>query len=176
MKIRQFPLPPTSLIELGEMRKRMAKLLDGGAGWDDILSEIAPYDAPDNVPAPWDPATLEDDMLEDWWRWADVVVAWINAQACWSAATFIPDCWPQHPHIVHEIGTLAWARYTVRTDDTAVRLSEWQKYDLPMFFDRLHRHLAHTSCLSSGHTKYPLALKMAAFSPNLPLTTSSWSA
>jgi len=41
-----------------------------------------------------------DDITED-------VVTWLNREYVWDVGAVIPGCWPQHPHLVHEIAVLA---------------------------------------------------------------------
>ncbi len=37
------------------------------------------------------------------WRWLEDVVSWFNHEYAWDTSQVIPDCWPEHPHLVHEI-------------------------------------------------------------------------
>jgi hypothetical protein len=41
------------------------------------------------------------------WLRLEAVVAWPVTDYVWEAADTIPACWPQHPHLVHEIAVLA---------------------------------------------------------------------
>jgi hypothetical protein len=56
------------------------------------------------LPRPWEPATCRTPQLrQQLWLWLDAVVDWLVTEDVWEAADTIPACWPQHPHLVHEI-------------------------------------------------------------------------
>jgi hypothetical protein len=56
------------------------------------------------LPRPWEPATCRTPQLrQQLWSWLDAVVAWLITEYVWEVADAIPACWPQHPHLVHEI-------------------------------------------------------------------------
>ncbi len=62
----------------------------------------------DDLPRPWDPATGHDPQLRRAiWQWLDRVVDWINTEYAWSVGGLIPECWYLHPHLVHDLGTVA---------------------------------------------------------------------
>lgn len=170
--LQAFPRPPDSLCALGALRKDLETALSQGADWDAIAQLIAPYKDPHDVPQPWDGTTLDQATATDWWQWLDLVVTWINHQHCWHTQTYIPSCWPEHPHIVHDLAVVAWVRYETTMESSPQRLSEWHKYDLPMFFQRLNHHLQATSCLTTTHTPNPLRHKMENYSPSLPLSAA----
>ena len=57
---------------------------------------------------PWDPPTCMDPELRaDLWDWLDRVVTWLNHEYVWDTNGFIPSCWPEHPHLVHDLAVLA---------------------------------------------------------------------
>jgi hypothetical protein len=56
------------------------------------------------LPRPWEPATCRTQQLRSW---LDAVVTWLITEYVWEVADTIPACWPQHPHLVHEIAVLA---------------------------------------------------------------------
>jgi hypothetical protein len=51
----------------------------------------------------------------------------------------IPPCWPQHPHLVHEIAVLADQRRRAGIDTSSNSLEEWHRYAVPAFLDRLRQ-------------------------------------
>ena len=91
------------------------------------------------LPRPWDVTTCRDPGLRrEVWEWLDAVVGWINTQHAWLADSLIPGCWPQHPHLVHEIGSLADQRRRAGLAVTSELLEEWHRYAVPQFLDRIH--------------------------------------
>jgi hypothetical protein len=57
---------------------------------------------------PWEPASCRTPQLrQQLWCWLDAVVDWLITEYVWEATDTIPACWPQHPHLVHEIAVLA---------------------------------------------------------------------
>ena len=49
----------------------------------------------------------------------------------------IPACWPQHPHLVHEIAVLADQRRRAGHALTSDALEEWHRHNLPAFTERM---------------------------------------
>lgn len=100
--------------------------------------------SPTNLPHPWDPATCTDRHLRrELWLWLDAVAAWVNHEYCWepSGTPFIPPCWPQHPHIVHELAVLADQRRRCNLAANSDMLENWHRYVLPGFLDRMKERL-----------------------------------
>ncbi|MEA5116461.1 MAG: hypothetical protein VB036_02455 [Propionicimonas sp.] len=91
------------------------------------------------LPRPWDPPTCREPHLRDeLWRWLDDVVTWFNAEYVWDpAAGMVPPCWPHHPHLVHEIASLADQRRRAGLDTSSNMLEEWHRYTVPSFLERL---------------------------------------
>jgi len=90
------------------------------------------------LPRPWDPASCSDGQLRaELWEWLDAVVAWHNHEHVWDAHSAIPTCWPQHPHLVHEIAVLADQRLHAGRALTSDLLEDWHRYALPAFTERL---------------------------------------
>jgi hypothetical protein len=89
------------------------------------------------LPCPWDPAACPPELRELLYVWFDAVVAWINEEHTWRLDRVIPICWTQHPHIVHELATVACLRWEADYAVTAATLDEGYRYNLPMFLDRL---------------------------------------
>ncbi|MCG2805129.1 MAG: hypothetical protein L6256_06745, partial [Propionicimonas sp.] len=100
----------------------------------DRLGDVA------GLPRPWDIASCPDpDLRRDVWQWYEAVVTWFNHEYVWDpAAGMIPPCWPQHPHLVHDIGVLADQRRMIAQAHNSNSLEEWHRYSVPAFFDRLH--------------------------------------
>lgn len=89
------------------------------------------------LPRPWDPATIHDpDLRNDTWGWLEAFVIWFNTQYTWFSRDQIPPCWAQHPHLVHEIGTLADQRRIAGEAPISTPLDEWHRYTAPAFLER----------------------------------------
>ena len=73
--------------------------------------------------------------------WLEAVVAWLITEYVWDAADTIPACWPQHPHLVHEIAVLADQRRRAGLAPTSDALEEWHRYRLPSFAERMKTRL-----------------------------------
>jgi hypothetical protein len=99
------------------------------------------------LPCPWDPAACPPELRELLYVWFDAVVAWINEEHSWRLDRVIPICWTQHPHIVHELATVACLRWEADYAVTAATLDEGYRYNLPMFLDRLAIRVGPTGCL-----------------------------
>jgi hypothetical protein len=54
----------------------------------------------------------------------EAVVTWLNQEYIWDVADVIPPCWPQHPHLVHEIAVLADQRRRTSLAPTSDPLEE----------------------------------------------------
>jgi len=79
------------------------------------------------------------------------VVVWHNHEYVWDPRTAIPSCWPQHPHLVHEIAVLADQRRRAGHALSSDLLEDWHRYSLPAFADRLQARLRE-HCLDSHGT------------------------
>jgi hypothetical protein len=111
---------------------------------------------PADLPHPWDPATCQERRLRwELWLWLDAVAAWVNADYVWEAAgaPVIPDCWPQHPHIVHELAVLADQRRRCQIAPNSDHLENWHRLVLPGFLDRMKQRLK-SSC-DDTHQPWP---------------------
>lgn len=111
--------------------------------------------SPRVLPRPWDPPTCADPQLRaEIWAWLEKVVTWLNREYAWDAGGTIPACWPQHPHLVHEIAGLADQRRRAGHALTGEALEEWHRYALPAFTDRmLNRMRSH--CQDKDHQPWP---------------------
>lgn len=106
------------------------------------------------LPRPWDPPTCtHPDLRLEIWLWLDAVVSWINHEYTWDPAPFIPNCWAEHPHLVHDLAVLADQRRRAGMANTSDALEDWHRYALPAFHDRLKERLRN-HC-DSGHQPWP---------------------
>jgi hypothetical protein len=95
-----------------------------------------------SVPRPWYPATCRTPQLrKEVWSWLEAVVTWLNHEYVWDVGDVIPPCWPQHPHLVHEIAVLADQRRRAGQALTSEPLEEWHRYSLPSFTERMRTRL-----------------------------------
>ena len=94
------------------------------------------------LPKPWDPPTCHNPQLRaELWTWLDQVVVWINHEYLWDPDGTIPPCWPQHPHLIHELAVLADQRRRAGIALDSNALEEWHRYTLPGFLERLRGRL-----------------------------------
>jgi hypothetical protein len=95
-----------------------------------------------NVPRPWDLGSCETPQLrKEVWSWLEAVVTWLNHEYVWDVTDVIPPCWPQHPHLVHEIAVLADQRRRAGQALTSEALEDWHRYSLPSFTERMKMRL-----------------------------------
>ena len=111
------------------------------------------------LPRPWDPPTCPPALQEQMWRWLDEVVAWINEEHTWRVEWLIPMCWREHPHIVHEVATVACLRFNASYTVTPDALEDWHKHTLPMFLDRIAQRIGATGCPPGKHQPSPGAAR-----------------
>jgi hypothetical protein len=83
-------------------------------------------------------------------------VAWYNLTYVGlpgSRSRSIPDCWPHHPGLASEIGTLAYAWHDAFTGDSAAptKAQLWHHHDRPGFADRLTHEWTHPHCHDKAH-------------------------
>ena len=107
------------------------------------------------MPRPWDPATCTGQMRSELWAWLDLVAMWVNEQHLWNVTRpGIPECWPAHPHVVHDLAVLACSRYNTRYAVTPAALEDWHRYGLPNFLERLRDRLG-DACQPGRHQPRP---------------------
>lgn len=124
--------------------------------------EKARLGSPANLPHPWDPPTCTDRRLRwELWLWLDAVAGWINAEYLWepSGTPVIPDCWPQHPHIVHELAVVADMRHRSNLTANSDALEIWHRNVLPGFLDRMRQRLK--SHCEDDHQPWPARSRYA---------------
>lgn len=117
---------------------------------------------PSRLPKPWDPPTCRNPRLRaELWEWLDRVVLWLNQEYVWDPGGIIPPCWPQHPHLVHELAVLADQRRRVGIALDSNGLEEWHRYTLPGFLDRMRARLkAHCD---QDHQPWPARGRLARY-------------
>ena len=107
------------------------------------------------LPRPWDPPTCPTELRRLIYAWLDEVAAWINEEHTWRVERVIPICWVDHPHIVHEIATVACLRWETEHAASAAVLEDWHRYTLPMFLERVAQRLGPTGCPPGRHQPHP---------------------
>lgn len=142
-----FPMPDTALLQAAYRDLYLA-----GEGTDRQKEALGD---PALLPRPWDPPTCADPLLrQDVWDWLEDVVAWFNHEYVWDPNTgMIPACWPQHPHLVHEIAVLADQRRRAAITTTSDLLEDWHRYNVPAFTERMRSRLKH-QC-DDNHNPWP---------------------
>lgn len=106
------------------------------------------------LPRPWDPPTCtHPDLRLEVWVWLDEVVTWLNHEYVWDTDDYIPTCWNEHPHLVHDIAVLADQRRRAGMANTSDALEDWHRYALPAFHDRTRQRLK--SHCEDGHQPWP---------------------
>ena len=107
------------------------------------------------LPRPWDPASCPPELRELIYVWLDAVAGWINENLTWRTDRVVPICWPDHPHIIHELAIVACLRWEADHAVTAAVLEEWHRFTLPMFLDRLALRIGPTGCPPGKHQPHP---------------------
>jgi hypothetical protein len=85
----------------------------------------------------------------------DEVVGWINEDYTWGVDRLIPVCWLDHPHIVHELATVACLRWIAGVAAHPGLLEEWHRTALPQFLDRICLRIGPTGCPPGRHQPQP---------------------
>jgi hypothetical protein len=112
--------------------------------------------ASDGDPAPWAWTCPHSNSEDDSTTTTENFVAFYNATFVGVAggrAKAIPSCWREHPGLVAEVVTLAYAWRAANLGSTAnVREAQhWLQHWRPGFTDRMVRDWAHTDCLDGTH-------------------------
>ncbi len=116
---------------------------------EDALAQLAA------LPRPWDPATCTGRLREELWTWLEQVAAWINTEHLWNVTRpGIPECWPAHPHLVHDLAAVGCSRYYTSYAVTPAALEDWHRNNLPAFLDRIRDRLD-TGCQPGHHQPRP---------------------
>ena len=147
---RPFPLPaPNVAFYLGELQQFEALK----APTELELRRLAA------TPRPWDPPSCEPELRRRIYSWLDEVVAWINEDHTWRVDHVVPACWPEHPHIVHELATVACLRWSAMLAASPTPLEEWHRQTLPLFLDRVAQRTGLNGCPPGRHQPHPGAAR-----------------
>ena len=144
-----LPFPMPSGEALRKAYKNLYLVVNGDA------KRKAEFGNPNTLPRPWDPPTCTTLQLRrELWAWLDEFVTWFNHGYVWDHnAGMIPACWPQHPHLVHEIAVLADQRRRAAMDTTSSSLEEWHRFGVPGFLERLRTRIKN-GC-DEHHARWP---------------------
>jgi len=143
--IEPFPIPGTYV----QLAYRELNLAARGT-----VEEKEQLGNPALLPRPWEPGScLAPDLRHQLWQWLEQVAIWLNREYSWDISGMIPTCWPEHPHLVHEIAVIADQRRRAGLAMTSDALEEWHRYCLPAFLDRMRSRLK-THC-DDEHVKWP---------------------
>lgn len=150
---RSEPLPMTRRFPMVGPQLQLAyrELTIADKGDDEQVEALGDISA---LPRPWDPAScMRPDLREELWVWLEEVVDWLNHEYIWDEHGFIPQCWPKHPHLVHEIAVVADQRRRAGIALTSDALEDWHRYCLPAFVDRM-KIRCKDHC-GEGHRQWP---------------------
>ena len=149
--LRPFPEPGRGLIEC---YRELDLALNGTKEQQKAIGNLR------MLPRPWEPSSVRHPHLRhELWVWLEAVVAWHNIEYVWDVSMVIPSCWPQHPHLVHEIAVLTDQRHRAGLSLTSDHLEEWHRYALPAFTERMRaRTKAHCE---DGHQEWPARSRFA---------------
>ena len=104
---------------------------------------------------PWDPPACGPELRRNIYVWLDQVVAWINEEHTWRTDKVVPTCWDLHPHIVHELATVACLRWETTYARTPAAVEEWHRFTLPAFLTRIVDRIGTTGCPPGRHQPSP---------------------
>jgi len=139
--------------------------LNGNAEQRKALGDLA------QLARPWDPPSCVDSELRaELWHWLEEVVTWLNTEYLWDPTAVVPTCWPQHPHLVHEIAVLADLRRRASIALTSDLLEEWHRYALPAFVDRLAQRTR--GYCDDEHQPWPARARLSKFSDEIGIRTA----
>lgn len=146
LMVRPFPEPgPTIRTAMEQLQQATVE----PPADEEELRELA------QMPRPWDPGTCTGLMRSELWAWLDQVAMWVNEEHLWNVTRpGIPECWPAHPHLVHDLAVLACSRYYTSFAVTPAALEDWHRYGLPGFLERLRDRLG-DGCQPSKHQPRP---------------------
>ena len=150
-----LPFPPP---DGAELKKAYRNLYLSANGTEAEKKRIG---NPANLPRPWDPPSCTNSALRrEVWAWLEKFVIWFNHEYVWDHnAGMIPACWPQHPHLVHEIAVFADQRRRAGLDPTSSALEEWHRFGIPGFLERLKTRTKN-SC-DEHHARWPAEARYA---------------
>lgn len=143
---REFPMPPP--IIQGMLRELQVAAQHPPESTEELRQL-------EEMPRPWDPPTCPSETQRYLWRWLDQVALWINDEHTWRLDRIIPICWKEHPHIAHELATVACLRVNASYAYVPDPLEDWHKYTLPMFLDRIAQRAGNGGCPPDRHQPSP---------------------
>lgn len=112
---------------------------------------------------PWDPPACGPGLRRHIYVWLDQVVAWINEEHTWRTDKNVPICWDLHPHIVHELATIACLRWEATLARTPTAIEEWHRSTLPDFLSRTQDRIGETGCPPGRHQPSPGLARSAIY-------------
>ena len=143
--LRPFPEPGRGLLQC---YRELDLALNGTKEQQQALGNLR------MLPRPWEPSSVRHPLLRhELWVWLEAAVTWHNIEYVWDVSMVIPACWPEHPHLVHEIAVLTDQRHRAGLSLTSDHLEEWHRYALPAFTERM-RARTKTHC-EDGHQEWP---------------------
>jgi hypothetical protein len=153
--ITGFPEPPAQVTQaLHHLQIVSASGLDG---IDELGADL------ERLPRPWAPGSCDPWLRRQVWDWCDAVAAWINRDCLWRPAGTIPACWPQHPHLAHDLPLLACQRWLAEDAAHPGPMDDWHRIILPAFLDRMWQRLEQSSCLTGTHQDWPGRTRYQAY-------------
>lgn len=165
--VQPFPAPPMvvarMLTTLTTARHLATQVAQGGPGADLALQQLDSLGDLDALPRPWEPASCPTHTRKALWQWIDEAASWINHEHGWAVARTIPGCWPQHPHLAHELAVLVVLRWQAHLSLTPDPLEEWHRWTLPTFHDRLRQQIGANGCPPGKHQDWPSSSRQASF-------------
>lgn len=139
-----------------------------GAALDELrLAAVSPPESEHELrrlamlPRPWDPATCPPELRGLVYTWLDV--AWVDEEHTWRVDWAIPVCWMEHPHIVHELATVACLRWEAAYAVSAAGVEEWHRYTLPMFLELIVQRIGAMGCPPGKHQSSPGGARNALY-------------
>ena len=112
---------------------------------------------------PWDPPSCPPEIRRNVYAWLDAVVAWSNEAHTWRTDRVVPICWDLHPHLVHELATVACLRWEATFARTPAALEEWHRFTLPAFLGHVVDRIGETGCPPGRHQPNPGAGRNAIY-------------
>jgi hypothetical protein len=126
-----------------------------------VQKELPPHEsaAAAQTAKPWDLASCTAELQRHLLGWLDDVVAWINEEHTWRTDEVVPHCWPEHPHLVHALGSLACLRWEAGMAVSPAPLDEWHCAVLPTFLTHVRERIGGTGCPPGRHLPKPGATR-----------------
>lgn len=148
--VRPFPAPgPLVRVAIEQLHSAQMRVSAGETMTDEDLRRLT------TLPRPWDPASCSGHLRRELWGWLDEVAIWVNDQHLWALnRPGIPECWPAHPHIAHDLAVLACLRFLAGIGLVPAQVEEWHRFTLPAFLERLRDRLG-DGCQPGRHQPPP---------------------